>query len=425
MANFNIKPKVNPIDSLAIIEATVQVLDNGVELYNIKTTTDDVIGIEVIFDAGSVKQNQLLQASFTNTMLTNGTASKSAREIAEFSDSYGSFMFSTMDRDGPGMELYCLAEHFELMLPLLEDCTFNSSMPHDEFKSNIKRNKSKFLVELEITKNVARRKLIDLIFGVESGYGQNPNIDSYEALNVGQVRDFYHKYYQTNKFNIIFIGRLTEKRLALINVYFGKRPVTCNNHDFNYSFQPSDKRELHIEKDDVVQSSIVIGRRLFNRSHHDYVPTLLMNLILGGYFGSRLMANIREDKGYTYGIHSSITSLKYDGYFSIATDVGVDNTRNTLNEIYYEISRLKTDLVSEVELERIKNYFCGKVLKNADGPFACAELLKRSMLFDSGLQYYGELIDEIRSINAEDVRRVAKLYLAREELKEVIVGKFK
>ncbi len=178
-----------------------------------------------------------------------------------------------------------------------------------------------------------------------------------------------------------------------------------------------------IEKPDSVQSAIRIGKLTIGKSHHDFVKLQVVSTILGGYFGSRLMSNIREDKGYTYGIGSFIAPMNQASYFGIATEVGVDITRQAIDEIYKEINRLSTDIMPNEELELVKSYLMGEILKSVDGPFALAERWKGMLLFGLDSEYFKKMIETISSITPEEVLDIAKKYLVADEMYEVVVGK--
>ncbi len=186
----------------------------------------------------------------------------------------------------------------------------------------------------------------------------------------------------------------------------------------------SDAQKKHfLEKDDSVQSTIRIGRVLFNKMHKDYHAMKVLNTILGGYFGSRLMANIREDKGYTYGIGSRIVSMNNAGYMYIATEVGTKVCNDAVKEIYNEINKLRTELVSQEELNLVKNYMMGDFMRSADGPFALADKFKKIMFYGLSYSYYDDFVNTIKTITPEQIKTLANQYLNPDDLYELVVGK--
>jgi len=171
-----------------------------------------------------------------------------------------------------------------------------------------------------------------------------------------------------------------------------------------------------------LQASIRIGNRLFNRQHPDSHGLSVLNTLLGGYFGSRLMANIREDKGYTYNISSVVDFMQFDGCFYISTEVGNEFAQLALQEIYREMELLQTELVDEEELLMVQNYLMGNFLAALDGPFNVSEVVKIIVSEELPLSFFREGVQNVRDITAEEIQRLAQIYLQRDNMWEVIVG---
>jgi zinc protease len=210
----------------------------------------------------------------------------------------------------------------------------------------------------------------------------------------------------------------------LLNAIFGQQ---WNNNAASvqnkFTFPPSPKGEIFMERPDAIQSAIRMGTLSINRKHPDFAGFQVLNCLLGGYFGSRLMTNIREDKGYTYGIGSAVVSMKDAGYFFIATEVGADVCEKALTEIEKEIDRLKTDLVMEDELNLVRNYMLGSMLGSLENAFSHADKFKN--IFFSGLDYayYDQYIETVKTIDANKLRLLANQYLNTADFTKVIVGK--
>ena len=202
---------------------------------------------------------------------------------------------------------------------------------------------------------------------------------------------------------------------------------------FSEYFEPSHTNNLYqntsitavsktVKKEKAAQATLRVGRKIINRAHPDYRKLQLVNLVLGGYFGSRLMKNIREDKGLTYGIYSVLESYLDDGCFYVEADVNNDKTKIAIDEIYKEINILCTDLVPEKELHTAKNYLLGSLLRSIDGPFTIMD--RNRILLDYGFNknYYEEFIDIINTTTAEEIRDLCNKYLKPENLVEIVCG---
>jgi zinc protease len=171
-----------------------------------------------------------------------------------------------------------------------------------------------------------------------------------------------------------------------------------------------------------VQTSIRIGRHLFKRKDPDFYKFIVCNEVLGGYFGSRLMKNIREDKGYTYGISSNLAPLKNAGYWAISTDVKKEFAQATLDEIAKEIKLLQTKLVSVDELQTVQNFMAGEFAASLNTPFEIADRVRLMVLENLEPDFYARYISGVRAITPEQIMEMANKYLNFDDLTQVLVG---
>jgi predicted Zn-dependent peptidase len=197
------------------------------------------------------------------------------------------------------------------------------------------------------------------------------------------------------------------------------------NPDLNktHTIQRSEDWFHYFEKEDALQSAIRIGKPLFNRSHKDFTEMMVVNTILGGYFGSRLMNNIREDKGYTYGIGSAIASFNHSGYFFITSEVGADVTQNTLDEVNKEINILRDELVGQEELQLVRNYMIGSFMRSIDGPFALSDKYRILLDYNMNFDYYKNFIETVKTIEAERIMELAQIHFDPKSMYTIVAGK--
>ena len=175
---------------------------------------------------------------------------------------------------------------------------------------------------------------------------------------------FYDNYYINGKCALFIAGNLPSDIETLLNKYFGSLSLNKNEQlVINYASNPSATKKQHLINDEKgVQSAIRIARPFPNRHHPDFIKVQVLNNIFGGYFGSRLMSNIREDKGYTYGIHSYLENHIHESAWTISTEAGRDVANATINEVYKEMKRLRDEPVAEEELHLVRNYMIGSIL---------------------------------------------------------------
>jgi predicted Zn-dependent peptidase len=425
MLNRTEAPSFNTIDSIEIIQAKKQQLDNGIEVYTVDAGSQALTRIEFLFKAGMYYQDQPLIASSANNLAETGTKTRTADQISDSIDFYGSFFECGVEQDFAHFTLYSLNKYLDQTLVFVEDVIKNPVFPKNEFDILLSNKKQKHLVNSQKVSVLARRKFNELLFGEKHPYGIDVKTENFDTVSLQQVIDFYAKHYHSRNCTIIVSGWLPENLMELLNSHFGKSAWGSGELVTKGEIIPTTTTQLQhfVYKDDAIQSALRVGRILFNKKHGDYFKFQVLNTILGGYFGSRLMNNIREDKGYTYGIGSGLASLVREGYFFISTEVGADVTKNALKEIYFEINRLREDLVSDDELELVKNYILGQFLRSVEGPFALADKFKAVWEFGLGYDYFDNYFKAVKTVTAAELRDVANKYLQEKDLIECVVGK--
>ena len=416
------QPALKDVDEVRLPEPERHLLDNGIPVYVIDAGTQELMRIELIFDAGSFYQERSLQAYFTNKCLIEGTASFDAATVAETLDFYGAYLKTGTEKDQAFVLLYTLNKHLDRLLPLLGEVALDATFPDEEVRTIIEKQRQDFLVNMEKVNFIARQNFSRLIFGEEHPYGRMAKAEDYLTIDIASLKDYFGKRYRTAAFSIIVSGKMPQDIIPKLNRYFGKHSV----HKANNTQRPPSVKpvvETHfIEKEGALQSAIRLGKPIFNKLHPDYLKFKVLNTLFGGYFGSRLMTNIREDKGYTYGIGSGITSFQHAGMFYISTEVGADVTQSAMDEIFAEIEKLQTEPVPGDELKTVKNYLIGNFLRNADGPFALADLFKGVLPFGLKMDFYRQYISTVKSITAKEIGELAVKYLKPDELVRLIVG---
>jgi zinc protease len=425
MLNRTQAPEFKTISKIDIAEANHFKLKNGIPVYTVDAGSQELTRIEFIFKAGMFYQDSALLATTANSLIENGTEKYSANDISDGIDFYGSFFETSCGQDFASIALFSLNKHLESTLVFVEDAFKNANYPQHEVETYLTNKKQKFLVNSQKVDAVARRIFSELLFGKTHPYGLEVKVEDHDKVKREEILNFYKKHYHYANCTIIAAGKLPENLEEILNKHLGEEKwgsgsaITKNHVDA----MPAKQREHYVEKADAVQSAIRIGRRLFNRTHEDYFKFQVLNTILGGYFGSRLMANIREDKGYTYGIGSGLASLVHEGYFFISTEVGSDVTKDALKEIYSEIEKLQTDLVSDEELETVRNYVLGQFLRSVEGPLALADKFRGVWEYDLGYDYYYRYFEAVKAVNPREIRDLANKYLKKADLIELVVGK--
>ncbi len=425
LINRKIQPASQAIKSIDLKDSEHLNLDNGLSAHLLNLGTQDLVKIELVCNAGIAFQEKRLISSFTNKMLAEGTSSFSAYEIAESFDRYGAYFNTHIDKDFSSIAVYCLNKHLDHILPILTEIICEPSFPEEELSTLTNKTKQEFIISLKKVKALAHLNFSPLIFGDNHPYGQMASIEDFDHVKKDDLQSFYKNHYLNKDCKLFISGKLNDKIIHKISRTFGNFKIYEKNHKFSPDFsinKPSIPAHK-ISVEDALQSAIWIGKKTFNKLHPDFIGLQILNTILGGYFGSRLMTNIREDKGYTYGIGSSIVSHINDGYFAIQTEVGSKHTEATISEIYYEIQQIQDTLVKKAELDLIKNYIAGQLTRSMDGPFAVHEKLKSAILYGLDLNYYQRFIDELMNVTPEKIQQIANKHLQKSSLTELVVGK--
>lgn len=417
-------PTIQSIDKANLPQPVAHQLDNGIPLYEIKLGTQNVLKIEVNFKAGRWYEEHPLIAKTTSQLIKAGTTKNSAEEIANLFEYFGSSLKIDDGFNRVNIEFYCLVKHLDKLLPVLQDLITIPAFDPQELKKFVKRNKQNLKIQLRKNDIVAYREFTEQLFGKEHPYGYNSTEAYYQTVTIDKVRAYFDRQYTAQNCSVFVAGKTSPEVLALINKYLGVLPRGNSLPEPTHTVlpQPPFAPVALSVNSDSLQTSIRIGCRTFDRTHPDWDHFYMMNMVLGGYFGARLMQNLREKNGYTYGVYASMETLLYDGYWYIHTDVGNDVKDLAIAEIYKEIERLQVELVSEKELEMVKNYTLGMLLTSIDGVFNVASVVKSLVNSDIDLSYFENFTASIQEVTPEDIQLMAQKYLTKDKLLEVVVG---
>jgi predicted Zn-dependent peptidase len=417
------QPPVFAVEKVVIPEAGFVKLNNGVPVFCIEAGTEDIMRLEFVFRAGQVKEPLPLVSSSTNMMLTEGSQNYSSEELNRLLDFYGVFQNSSASKDNGGVVFFFLNKHIEKVLELSREILFRPVFPEEELRSLMNKRLQWYLVNREKVQNIATDNFFQSVFGKDHPYGRNVAEVDFEAINTALVTDFHSKHYTSENMTIIISGRIHEKTTELLNTYFGE-PISKKTDTAGpvKNLRGETGKKLHTDKPGAVQSAIRIGSPTINKRHPDYPALKILDSVLGGYFGSRLMKNIREEKGYTYGISSSVSSLDLSGFKLISTEVGQKNLQKSIDEIYKEIRLLQNVPVGKEEMKVVRNYMSGEMVRMFDGPFALAESFKAVWEFGLDNSYYHTLAEKIKTIEPDEITEIARTYYNIDDLYEITVG---
>ncbi|HEY0244634.1 MAG TPA: pitrilysin family protein [Mucilaginibacter sp.] len=425
MLQRKIAPEFKGIDNINLIRPEHTKLDNGCNIFCFNSGDQELVRIEWIFNNLRFDATRPLLNMAVNTMLTEGTNKLSASEIADKIDFYGAFLQVDYGYDYSQVTLYSLNKHLPETLPVIQDILTNSIFSQNELDTFIRNQQQKLQVSLQKNDVMARRIFNKAIYG-DTIYGFSSEIDDYNRLYRDDMLAHFKQMYQPSNCTLIIAGKIEQQTIDLLTEMFGKG--WTNTGESANTTQPDivvgTEHFYFKEKPEALQSAIRMGLPMFNRTHPDFSAMQVLNTVLGGYFGSRLMTNIREDKGYTYGIGSGLSSLKKTGALFIATEVGADVCKLAVIEIEKEINLLKTDLIPGEELSLVRNYMLGSLLGSLENVFSHADKFKNLYFSDLDYDYYDRYTQTVKTITAEELLKLANQYLNLDQIYKVIVGKY-
>jgi zinc protease len=420
MLDRTLAPPFNRTTDFDLLHPEKVVTTSGAEIYFVLGGSQDVSKVELIFPAGRWVEKVWGASYFSSQLLNKGTKQKGSYEIAQRFDSLGAHLEVHSALDFVSVSLYSLNKNLDAGLRLLLEMLTESIFPEKELEQlksiylqnlKVNREKTSFQASLLIRKN---------IFGETHPYGKELEEAEVNPLQQQQVAEHFNNFFKTC--TILVSGKVTEANQRLIASVFAPFAFHALQKKEPTTFIAAPSYRQVVEKEGSVQSTIRMGKRFIDRTHADYVDTVFLNHILGGYFGSRLMKNIREEKGLSYGISSSLHALKHDSYLMIGADVNRENTTLTFEEIGKELKRLRTEPIDGEELETARNHFTGSLQSEITTSFAHADKIKTILLYGLPPEHYQNMIRRIDAITADDLLRTASTYFKEDSFIEVAVG---
>lgn len=422
MINRKKGPVIHPVQKLNIPKIDQYSLSNGLKVCEINLGSQDILKIEIVHTAGRSCEDHHLIGRATSSLLKDGCGKLSSAEVAEKIDFYGSSIKTASNMDFSFTSIHTLNKHFDRVLPLLFDMYSAPSFFEDEIEKFKSLNIQKLREELTKNEVVTYRQVTEEIFGYEHPYGYNSREDDYLAINRDKILQHFNDYYGTDNCYLFVSGNVTESVRKSIESYFGQTTKIAKKKLYQSSYAKLERKELLISSKNEHQSAIKIGRRLFDKDHPDNAEVFVLNTLLGGYFGSRLMTNIREEKGLTYDVYSSVDQMLYDGCFYVSTEAAPEYVSPILREIYYEMDVLKQEKASIEELQMVKNYLMGNFMNMLDGPMNVSSFAKSMILTGKNPEEFLQFADAIINMQPEMIMDAAQKYLNKEDMIEIVVS---
>lgn len=419
-------PPVRPMNRPDLARPERRMMKNGMMLNILNVGDEDVVRVDILIGAGSWHQTQPLQAMFANRMLREGTDSMNTAQIAERLDFYGAYLELSSTVNYGFITLYSLNKYFEQTWAVVTDILLHPTFPEKELAVVSEVNKQRFWVNSTKVEVIARKNFNRSLFGPRHPLGRYAVESDYDRLSSPTLRDFYRRYYHSGNSTVYVSGKVTPAITACIERTLGAAPWGSGEEIPTLPHceaQPMNGGRVFVEKEDALQSSLKMGGFLMDALHPDFLKTRVLVTILGGYFGSRLMTNIREEKGYTYGIGAGIATYPGNGVLVVSTEADNRYVDAIVREVYTEMERLCNDLVPQAELDMVKNYMLGEWCRTYEGPFSLAEAWIYVQTAGVDDEYIFRSAEAVKTVTSEEIRHLAQTYFCKENLIEVVAGK--
>lgn len=421
MLDRNIAPPIHQITDFDFVRPLSQKMANGVSLHIVSSGVQPLINLQMSFQVSDSQQKTSVLGNITSKMFTEGTKKRTASQINAEIEKYGAALEIESGFDFCTFDLYCLNKHLSPMLDLLHEILTEATFPEQELEKLRNISLQKLKINKEKTAFVASQTFRNALFG-EHSYASRMTEENLLTISRQDLLAHYEEIFVGKPFQIIAAGMVSDREINLIKEKIGQIPINSPQQKpiFAPSYFPK-AQKIYLEKENAMQTSIRIGKPLFQKNHEDSFAFGVLNEILGGYFGSRLMKNIREEKGFTYGIHSTHLGLKESGYWVISTDVAKEVRDQTIAEIFKEINIIKTELIDNEELETVKSYMKGGFINAMTTSFAVANHFRTVFYYGVPAERLYHYISNIDAITAQQVQEMANKYLSG-DFWEVMVG---
>lgn len=415
-------PKQFPIEAPTYWQVDKRLLKQNTPLHFLSKEDELLSSITLVYKGGFTSTVNGLDLGLMKSMILSETENYKNSSISEELDFYGAYFQLTPNYENIEIQLICLNRYLSKVIPLIKEIISNALFKQKDFDVYIDKKRQHFEISKKKVAFIGRTHFMNSLFGDQHIYGKMRELDDYTSIGLNDVKLMYDTAIKDKPFELFLSGKFTEDDILFIEeMLISQKQTPSETKRIENNIIQQDKT-INIELKDAMQSSVTVGFSCPNSSHPDFLKWKVVNTILGGYFGSRLMKNIREDKGYTYGISSRLAHYKDSGMFKVSTEVGSQHVEDTLHQIYFEINKMKTELISEDELNLVKNYLLGGVLQSSDGIMQQATMYKNLYFQGFSWSRMYDFITVIKSITAQDILDLSNQFFIEKNYVEVVAG---
>ena len=415
------RPAIHNFTDLRLTCPTPVQLPNGMPMWVIGNGEDEVCRLTLIMGGGAMQEPKAMTAYITAANVLQGNRQQTPAEIAEALDYHGAWKASQAHDFCSILSISSLNEHLEKMAELFMNCVTQPSFPADELAVTKQRLASNCATNRQQVKTLANDAMRQLYYGPHHPLARITTPESIESITRDDVMQFHAAHYNSSNCRVIVSGKVTDRELAIVERTVGawNCPGAVDGEE-EPPIEPQAQMLQIVDKPQAVQSAIYITLRAVPRRHPDYNRLRVLMMALGGYFGSRLNQNVREQKGYTYGIHAYLAGRRADAFMGINTECATQYTWPLIDEVKKEMLRLHSELIPDVELNIVKQHIMSDLAKTLDTPFTMAEYVNSTLLIGTYPEYFNDQVATLEQVTAPELRELAQRYLRPERMRIVI-----
>jgi len=415
-------PEPGPAPEIVLGDYTVDKLENGLTLIVVENHKLPRVSYRLTLDVDPIFEGARAgYTSMAGSLMRAGTANRTKAEIDEAVDRVG----ASFGTSGFGMNGRCLVQHSETLLEIMSDVLMNPTFPEEELEKERKQTLSGFASSATDANQISGRLSRAMTYGLSHPYGESSNETTVKAITRSDLLEHYASIWKPNVAYLVVVGDITPAQAKKqAEQYFGEwRPAEVQAQRYARPIPPKGNRVCFAPVPGAVQSVIDITFPVYLKpGHPDVVAVSVMNTMLGGFFGSRLNQNLREDKAYTYGARSSLGPDKLVGRFSARASVRNEVTDSSLVEFLSEIRTMVETPASDSTLQFVKNYLNGSFALSLERPETIARFALNIERYGYPADYYATYLARLEAVTTEDVQRVARTYLRPDNMNITIAG---
>ncbi len=428
--NFNRaeKPAAGPVKTVKVPDYFTSKLANGLSIIGTKNTETPEVTLIMNIEGGSLvlgpeKIKKLGVAELTADLLNEGTKNFTTEQISAQLDKIGSSIQFYAGKSNSSVRITCLKKNLDATLKILEEKLLNPGFKDEDFK-RLKKQFKENIKSQEVDANSMANKIFNFALYGNTVMGLEPSVKSTDAVEMADIKEYYEKYYSPSVANLVVVGDIEEKdlmpKLAFLNKWQAKEVVLQPIAEPVVNTEP---KFFIYNKSFAASSVIQMGYPSIKYDvTGDYYKNRIANFIFGGNFNSRLNLNLREDKGYTYGIYSGFYGSKYNGTFEIGTSVKRNATAYSLAEIIKEFKKYETNGLTDAELEFTKNSMLNQEALKYEAPYQKAGFLSQILTYKLDKDFSSKQNALLKAITKDEVNAQVKKYFDSNKLTTVVVG---